>query len=159
MPVLPVVMPWIDRLRILTMSVAAAETLTSATIDRDRLRDRDGAEPAGVEAIDLAAGGGLGNRAGKGLARRHPAAGVRIVADTRYPGPRSLSLPRRARSNGTSSIPKNTIRMLAFSWSSLLFGLKLAPGSAWNSGIRVGSLTQSCAQATRPRRASTALLG
>src|SRR5215831_16214902 len=27
MPVLPVVRPWIDRLRILTMSVAAAETL------------------------------------------------------------------------------------------------------------------------------------
>src|SRR5215472_3338268 len=35
--------------------------------------------------------------------------------------------------------------------------MKLAPGSAWNTGKRVGSLTQSCAQATRPRRASTAL--
>ena len=35
--------------------------------------------------------------------------------------------------------------------------MKLAPGSDWNTGVNVGSLTQSCAQASRPRSASTAL--
>ena len=35
--------------------------------------------------------------------------------------------------------------------------MKLAPGSDWNTGVSVASLTQSCAQATRPRNASTAL--
>ena len=35
--------------------------------------------------------------------------------------------------------------------------MKLEPGSAWNSGVSVGSLTQSCAQARRPRSANTAL--
>src|SRR6266511_3940977 len=32
--------------------------------------------------------------------------------------------------------------------------MKLAPGSAWNTGTSVGSLTQSCAQATRARSVS-----
>ena len=36
--------------------------------------------------------------------------------------------------------------------------MKLAPGSAWNTGASVGSLTQSCAQATRARSESTALV-
>ena len=36
--------------------------------------------------------------------------------------------------------------------------VKLAPGSVWNNGVSVGSLTQSCAQARRPRSASTALV-
>jgi hypothetical protein len=31
---------------------------------------------------------------------------------------------------------------------------ELAPGSVWNSAARLGSLTQSCAQASRPRNAS-----
>ena len=31
-------------------------------------------------------------------------------------------------------------------------------GSVWNSGVSAGSLTQSCAQASRPRSDSTALL-
>src|SRR5262249_29434560 len=33
---------------------------------------------------------------------------------------------------------------------------KLAPGRVWNSGVKLGSLTQSCAQASRPRNDSTA---
>src|SRR6478735_12724237 len=45
----------------------------------------------------------------------------------------------------------------AFCGRSAPLTMKLAPGSAWNSGVSVGSLTQSCAQATRPRSASTAL--
>src|SRR4029450_5843394 len=34
--------------------------------------------------------------------------------------------------------------------------MKLAPGSAWNTGTSVGSLTQSCAQASRARSVSAA---
>jgi hypothetical protein len=34
--------------------------------------------------------------------------------------------------------------------------MKLAPGSAWKTAASVGSLTQSCAQASRPRNASAA---
>ena len=43
----------------------------------------------------------------------------------------------------------------AFFAGSAPLTMKLAPGSAWNTGVSVGSLTQSCAQATRPRSAST----
>ena len=35
--------------------------------------------------------------------------------------------------------------------------MKLAPGSVWNTAASVGSLTQSCAQASRARNVSTAL--
>ena len=34
--------------------------------------------------------------------------------------------------------------------------MKLAPGSAWNTAASEGSLTQSCAQASRERSVSTA---
>ena len=35
--------------------------------------------------------------------------------------------------------------------------MKLAPGSVWNTAASMGSLTQSCAQASRARNVSTAL--
>jgi hypothetical protein len=34
--------------------------------------------------------------------------------------------------------------------------MKLAPGSVWNTAAKVGSLTQSCAQASRARSDSAA---
>src|SRR4029078_11479443 len=54
--------------------------------DGDRLRDGDGAEAARIEDVDLAARGGLRDRAGERLARRGAAARVRIVADAGNPG-------------------------------------------------------------------------
>ena len=36
--------------------------------------------------------------------------------------------------------------------------MKLAPGSAWKAAARAGSVTQSCAQASLPRKISTAPL-
>src|SRR5207302_10385326 len=48
--------------------------LAAAAVNRDRLGDCDGAEPAWVERIDLAACRGLRNGSGEGLARRGTAA-------------------------------------------------------------------------------------
>src|SRR5438874_9168352 len=47
------------------------------TGDRHRLRDRHGAEAAGIETVDFAARRGLRDRAGKGLAGRRAAARIR----------------------------------------------------------------------------------
>src|SRR5437762_6500683 len=62
------------------------------TGDRHRLRDRHGAEAAGIETVDFAARRGPRDRAGKGLARRGAAARVGVVADPRDPGPGRLRL-------------------------------------------------------------------
>src|SRR5438045_9798661 len=64
------------------------------TGDRDRLRDRHGAEAAGIEAVYFAARRGLRDRAGKGLARCGAAARVGVVAEPRNPGA-GLRLRRR----------------------------------------------------------------
>src|SRR5947208_1485777 len=62
------------------------------TGDRHRLRDRYGAEAAGIETVDFAACSGPRDRAGKGLAGRGAAARVGVVADPRDPGPGRLRL-------------------------------------------------------------------
>src|SRR5207245_9410560 len=56
------------------------------TGDRNRLRDRHGAEAAGIEAVYFAARRGLRARAGKGLPRRGAAARRGVVADPGNPG-------------------------------------------------------------------------
>jgi len=48
-----------------------------------------------------------------------------------------------------------TLSHTAIVWLVAMTGLYF--GSAWNTGMRVGSLTQSCAHASRPRNVSTAL--
>ena len=65
--------------------------VTPATVDGDRLGDRHGAKAARIEAIDLAAGGGLGNGAGERLARGGAAARIGVVADAGNPGAGRLS--------------------------------------------------------------------
>src|SRR6185312_1111388 len=50
----------------------------AAAIDGDRLGNRHCAEPAGIEAIDLAVDGGFRNRAGKGLAGCGATAGIDV---------------------------------------------------------------------------------
>src|SRR5436190_4196222 len=62
--------------------------------DRDRLRDRDGAETARIEHVDLAARGGLADRAREGLAGRGAAARIGIVADAGHPRTRRLGTQR-----------------------------------------------------------------
>lgn len=54
----------------------------SFTGDRDGFGDRQSAKAARIDAVDFTAGGGLGNRAGKGLAWSSSAARVSIVTDT-----------------------------------------------------------------------------
>src|SRR5205085_3475884 len=49
------------------------------TVDGDRLGDRHGAEAARIEHRNLATGGGLRDRSGKGLARRGAAARIGII--------------------------------------------------------------------------------
>src|SRR5437764_10915769 len=56
------------------------------TGDRNRLRDRHGAEAAGIEAVYFAARRGLRDRAGKGLARCGAAARFGLGADRRNRG-------------------------------------------------------------------------
>src|SRR5437016_5783646 len=55
-------------------------------LDGDRLGDGHGTEAARIQAVDLAAGGGLGDGAREGLAGRRAAARIEVVADTRDPG-------------------------------------------------------------------------
>src|SRR5262249_10859983 len=64
-------------------------------IDRDRLRDRECAEAARIEHVDLAGGGGLGDRTGKGLTRGSAAAGIGVVADAGNPGSSRLGFDER----------------------------------------------------------------
>jgi hypothetical protein len=53
-------------------------------VDGDRFRGHR-AEPAGIQAVDLAIDGRLGDRARKGLARRRAAAWIGVIADTGHP--------------------------------------------------------------------------
>ena len=48
--------------------------------EHDRLGDGHGAEAAGIEAVDLALGEGLGDGASKGLAERGAATRVDVIA-------------------------------------------------------------------------------
>ena len=66
-------------------------------VDGDRLGDRHRAEAGRIEAVDLAARGGLRDRAGEGLARRRAAARIDVVADAGNPGPGGLRVSRRGR--------------------------------------------------------------
>src|SRR5437588_4227766 len=59
-------------------------------LDRHRLRDRHAAEAAWIEAVDLAARGGLRDRTRECLARSGAATWVGIVADARDPRARGL---------------------------------------------------------------------
>ena len=68
--------------------------LEALRADRDRLGDGHGAEAAGIEHVDLAGRGGLGDRARKGLARRRAAARVGVVADAGDPGTSRLRVSR-----------------------------------------------------------------
>lgn len=68
----------------------------SGAVQRDGLGDGHGAITGRIEAVDLSAGHGLGDRACKGLARRGAAARVRVVADTGYPGSGGLRLDGRS---------------------------------------------------------------
>lgn len=52
----------------------------AGTVDRNRLGNGHGAEPAAIEAIDLASCGSLGDGAGKSLTRCRKAARIGIVA-------------------------------------------------------------------------------
>ena len=63
-----------------------------AAVDGDGLGDRDCAEAAGIECIDLAAGCGLADRARERLARGRAAAGIGVVTHARHPGARRLRL-------------------------------------------------------------------
>ncbi len=67
----------------------------AAAVDGDRLGDGDPAEAARVEHGDRAAGRGLDDRAGEGLARRGAAARIDVVADARDPGAGRLGAGRR----------------------------------------------------------------
>ena len=62
------------------------------TRDRDRLGNRDSAEAAGIEDVDLAASGGFRDGAGERLAGRRAAARVDVVAHAGDPGPGSLRM-------------------------------------------------------------------
>src|ERR1700754_1120104 len=64
------------------------------TVDGHRLGDGHGAHAARIEAVDFAGGGGLGNRAGKGLAGRGSAAGIDVVTDAGNPSAGRLSAGR-----------------------------------------------------------------
>ncbi|MEI9886387.1 MAG: hypothetical protein WDN08_07760 [Rhizomicrobium sp.] len=68
--------------------------------DGHRLGDRDRAEAAGIERVDLAARSGLGNRAGESLARRRAAARIDVVTDAGNPSTRRLRLRRRRPHDG-----------------------------------------------------------
>jgi hypothetical protein len=71
--------PGQDRLK------AFADKVETA-IDGDRFGDCHRAEAAGVKAVDLAVDGGLGDGAGKRLARRGATARIGIIAHSRDPG-------------------------------------------------------------------------
>ena len=62
-----------------------------------RLGDGHRPETAGVEDVDFPASCGLRDRAGEGFARRRATAGIGIVADPRYPGPRCLGVRRHGK--------------------------------------------------------------
>jgi hypothetical protein len=82
-------------------AIAAADddaSLDVGAVDRHRLGDGHGAEAAGIDAVDLAAGGGLRNRSGEGLAGRRAAARIGVVADAGYPGAGRLRLCGRTES-------------------------------------------------------------
>jgi hypothetical protein len=64
------------------------------TVDGHRLGDGHGAHAARIEAVDFARGGGLGDRAGEGLAWRGAAAGIDVIADAGDPGAGRLSAGR-----------------------------------------------------------------
>src|SRR5262249_47420133 len=64
--------------------------------DADRFGDSHGSESAGIQNIDLAAGGGFRDRACECLAWSGPAARIGVVAYARYPGSRRLRLSERA---------------------------------------------------------------
>ena len=83
-------------------AVAAGEraALGIGAGDGHRLDDRHGAEAARIEAVDLAARGGLRDRAGEGLARRGAAARIDVVADARNPGASRLRGRRSRKARG-----------------------------------------------------------
>src|SRR5262249_56667725 len=64
--------------------------------DRDRLGDREGAESTRIQRVDLAAGGGLRDRARERLAGRRAAARVRVAPHAGDPRSRRLCVGERA---------------------------------------------------------------
>ena len=66
----------------------------------DRLGDGHRAEAAGIEHVDLAARGGLGNRARESLAWRSAAARICVVTDARDPGSGGLRMRGRCTCKG-----------------------------------------------------------
>ena len=75
----------------------AAEALPVGAVNGDGLGGGERAEAARIEGIDLAAGSGLGDGAGPGLAGSGAAAGVDVVAHARHPCSRRLRLGHRAK--------------------------------------------------------------
>jgi len=61
-------------------------------LDGEALVDSQGAEPARIEDVDLAADRGLHDGARERLAGCGSAAGIGVVAETRNPGPRGLRM-------------------------------------------------------------------
>ena len=76
--------------------------------NRDRLGDGHGAETARIEDVDLAARGGLGNRARESLAWRSAAARICVVTDARDPGPGGLCVRQRGEAGYESGKRKET---------------------------------------------------
>jgi hypothetical protein len=60
--------------------------LRNPAVDGQRFGDRDRAVTAGIETVDLTAGGGLGNGPGKGLAGRGAAQGLASSPTPETPG-------------------------------------------------------------------------
>ena len=77
-----------------TATAGERSALRIMAVDGHRLGDRHGAVAARIQAVDLAARGGLRDRAGEGLARRRAAARIDVVADAGHPGAGGLSLGR-----------------------------------------------------------------
>jgi hypothetical protein len=80
-------MPFVPALRI-----EAKTSWQSMVID---LVMGHGAEAAGIEAVDLAVEGGLGDGAGESLARCGAAARIGIIAYPGHPGPECLGMNGR----------------------------------------------------------------
>ena len=115
----------------------------AVAVDGDRLGDRDGAEAARIEDVDLAAGCGLRDRAGERLAGRRAAARVDVVADAGDPGAGRLRVggpdaKYRYRCSG-----ENAKQRLSHhghgSISSFVPGVGHRPGLRGQAGVRTGS--------------------
>ena len=107
--------------RIVTMSVAPAETVipfvpddhhrgnsTAAAVDGDRLGNGHRAKTAGVKRVDFSARRRLRNGAGEGQARSRSAARIGVVTDTRYPRSRRLGVSRNRAKHGLESRPQDS---------------------------------------------------